>query len=1206
MNKVSLELQLKASTTQFSAGMRNARGDIEKMTVVANNFRKAFSNLGKAGTDGTRALVKELEALIRTLDQASQKGKTAMSQLTPKQNVRLQGQLLGVAGAFKSAMPSAVEAASAKEIAKQEAEISKYNRTLITMRYSLYDVAGAMQQAGQALSAFSNASITAAAAQEAAFSQVQKTQVGIKGANQQLEILRSQLLSLSTEIPVSFAQLSQIATLGAQLGIPTNALADFTDVVAKFSAISGVAVEETAMSFGKLANILDLNATQYQALGSAIAEVGVKAAATEQQIMNTAGQIGAIGKAAGLSNSEIIGLASAMASLKIAPEEARGVLMQAFHEIDRAVASYSEGLGKGNERLNKFAEISGMTAEDFYKSWSDKTDGGAGKVWKNFVSGLGKSGDVSRGLRQLGLEGVRVSKGLTALANGASELNRQLEISRASGADGTFLDKSYSVIADTLASKLTMLKDAAENAMAALSNNPVVMGFLKMIVDLTTRILDGFRKLSEIPGLGFLVTTLTGLAVAIAGIGGTLITVIAALGIAAGSFLALRTAIATFRTELGGAQLTLGSIIKLLFTVPEAGVAAKTGLDAASAGANGLSVATKGAQASIFSLKTALISTGIGALVVVLGSLAAEFLLAAPASDNLAAGLDETQKRSKDAADELSSLTTELSQFIDLALQSDNAMIDLQDSLYSLGQAAQQNGKDFSVMSDSGRKNLKALGATISSITKSAAGNQQELANSLTALKLAMQQAGIVSADAFTMIDNAISATGLKATNTSADLSSFFSGLESSSQSAGKTVKTTLDYASDLIGVIKNAATIQFGRQNGIVAMNDTIAKMKENAQDTTKRIKELQATLREKRGNQQQLQARVQLATQFGATDIAAKAQAQLDAVNEEISTAQSELKYNIDRMSGSLNLNTQAGRDNYKAIQELANGYMEYINGVAQSAKSQKDVIDATKESRKGFEAQLKTMGISKDKIEELTSQFDGFALIARRIAPSLTLSVKTSAAQQAIDAFITQNSNRTVTVNTSANTSGTGASGLPAGKYADKKLTSQDENILRKYLEIQSSVSLIGSLSNPSKSQKNLYNYNVQFLKKYLDKFPWLIDQSGIVDPTKLKKYASGGLISGAGSGTSDSIPAYVSNGEFVMSAAAVSKYGVGMMNAMNSGKFSGSGAGSIISLSPEDRALLRAAISKPVTLYANDKEIASSANRGNKVIAKTGRG
>lgn len=54
------------------------------------------------------------------------------------------------------------------------------------------------------------------------------------------------------------------------------------------------------------------------------------------------------------------------------------------------------------------------------------------------------------------------------------------------------------------------------------------------------------------------------------------------------------------------------------------------------------------------------------------------------------------------------------------------------------------------------------------------------------------------------------------------------------------------------------------------------------------------------------------------------------------------------------------------------------------------------------------------------------------------------------------------------------------------------------------------------------------------------------------------AEGGHIRGPGTGTSDSIPAWVSNGEYVVKAASVAKYGVGMMDAINAGRYADGGA------------------------------------------------
>jgi hypothetical protein len=56
---------------------------------------------------------------------------------------------------------------------------------------------------------------------------------------------------------------------------------------------------------------------------------------------------------------------------------------------------------------------------------------------------------------------------------------------------------------------------------------------------------------------------------------------------------------------------------------------------------------------------------------------------------------------------------------------------------------------------------------------------------------------------------------------------------------------------------------------------------------------------------------------------------------------------------------------------------------------------------------------------------------------------------------------------------------------------------------------------------------------------------------------QNYADGGPIYGAGSATSDSIPAMLSNGEFVVRASAVEKYGVGTMEAINSMKYASGG-------------------------------------------------
>ena len=58
-------------------------------------------------------------------------------------------------------------------------------------------------------------------------------------------------------------------------------------------------------------------------------------------------------------------------------------------------------------------------------------------------------------------------------------------------------------------------------------------------------------------------------------------------------------------------------------------------------------------------------------------------------------------------------------------------------------------------------------------------------------------------------------------------------------------------------------------------------------------------------------------------------------------------------------------------------------------------------------------------------------------------------------------------------------------------------------------------------------------------------------------KKKKKASGGYISGPGSKTSDSIPARLSNGEYVVRASSVQKYGKSALDKINEGRFASGG-------------------------------------------------
>lgn len=90
-----------------------------------------------------------------------------------------------------------------------------------------------------------------------------------------------------------------------------------------------------------------------------------------------------------------------------------------------------------------------------------------------------------------------------------------------------------------------------------------------------------------------------------------------------------------------------------------------------------------------------------------------------------------------------------------------------------------------------------------------------------------------------------------------------------------------------------------------------------------------------------------------------------------------------------------------------------------------------------------------------------------------------------------------------------------------------------------------------------------------------------------------FASGGYVTGPGTGTSDSIAARLSNGEFVMRAAAVSRWGAGFMAQLNAMRnpFAGFAAGGLVGRGFADGGLVTAG-GTPVHLHLGGHQFALS--------------
>jgi hypothetical protein len=177
-------------------------------------------------------------------------------------------------GAARGATEEAVALSNAATVA--EGAQKRLGQSLSTTRYAAFSAAGTLGLLSAGMVALGIASIAVASSWERSFANVVRTSDALRTNADAAAALRLQFVDLAQTIPLSFEALSSIGTLGNQLGVPAKSLAEFTKIVAEFSATTGITTDEAATAFGRLDSLLPGVAHNYNALGSAILAVGVQ------------------------------------------------------------------------------------------------------------------------------------------------------------------------------------------------------------------------------------------------------------------------------------------------------------------------------------------------------------------------------------------------------------------------------------------------------------------------------------------------------------------------------------------------------------------------------------------------------------------------------------------------------------------------------------------------------------------------------------------------------------------------------------------------------------------------------------------------------------------------------------------------------------------------------------------------------------------
>ena len=252
---------------------------------------------------------------------------------------------------------------------------------------------------------------------EDAFVGVRKT---VDAAPAELDALFQEFKKLSTEIPVTVEELSKIGETAGQLGIAKEDVLDFTKTIAAVGVTTNLTAEEAATGFAQLQNIMGQVGKDTDKLASTIVDLGNKGASTEKAIVDMALRIAGAGVQVGLTQDQVVGFGAALANVGIRAEAGGTALTKTINDISVAVDT-------GGEKLAGFAEVAGLSAEQF----ATKFRGDAAGAITDFIVGLDRmreaGGNVTIALQELGITEVRQADAIKRLSADSDKLVQTLK-----------------------------------------------------------------------------------------------------------------------------------------------------------------------------------------------------------------------------------------------------------------------------------------------------------------------------------------------------------------------------------------------------------------------------------------------------------------------------------------------------------------------------------------------------------------------------------------------------------------------------------------------------------------------------------------------------------------------------------------------------------------------------------------------------------
>lgn len=318
--------------------------------------------------------------------------------------------------------------------------------------------------------------------------------------------------NMAKEIPKTTSELTAIAALGGQMGVPIKNLEKFTKNVAALGvAVDGISAEDAAAGLAQIANVFgDKEVKNIDKMSSALVHLGNDSTATEADILEFSKRLAGAGNAAGLSVPEVMALGTAMANVGL-NAEAGGTAMSTM------IAKMSMAVSEGGDKLNVFAKVARMSAEEFAATWRRSPIDAIDAVVKGLSLAKTSGQDLNLVVKEIGATNIRTADTMKRLAGAGDGVSESLTIANEGWEtqDKHLIEagKKYGTTANQLKLLWNQIKDVGitfgDALLPAIESGTQVMGSMLPIVDLLAH---GFAALPG--GAQLVVIGLAGIAAA--------------------------------------------------------------------------------------------------------------------------------------------------------------------------------------------------------------------------------------------------------------------------------------------------------------------------------------------------------------------------------------------------------------------------------------------------------------------------------------------------------------------------------------------------------------------------------------------------------------------------------------------------------------------------------------------------------------------